>query len=69
MPFSIAHASSPVIHTDGHRRDTLYATGQADIFQLGNDGKTDILLNLDNGKLRFQGCRATRHDDHIHLQL
>lgn len=26
-------------------------------------------LNLDNGKIRFQGCRAARHDDHIHLQL
>ncbi|WP_241482273.1 hypothetical protein [Leisingera sp. ANG-Vp] len=22
-----------------------------------------------SGKLRFQGCRAARHDDHIHLQL
>lgn len=21
------------------------------------------------GKIRFQGCHAARHDDHIHLQL
>lgn len=28
------------------------------------------LLRLDNyGKIRFQGCNAARHDDHIHLQL
>lgn len=22
-----------------------------------------------NEKVRFQGCRAARHDDHLHLQL
>lgn len=26
-------------------------------------------LGLDDPKIRFQGCRAARHDDHIHLQL
>ena len=26
-------------------------------------------LGLADPKLRFQGCRAARHDDHIHLQL
>lgn len=26
-------------------------------------------LGLTSGKLRFQGCRAARHDDHIHVQL
>jgi len=26
-------------------------------------------LGLSFGPLRFQGCRAARHDDHIHLQL
>tara|TARA_Y100000052_G_scaffold19324_2_gene18992 strand:- start:11643 stop:12407 length:765 start_codon:yes stop_codon:yes gene_type:complete len=26
-------------------------------------------LGLQNDKLRFQGCRAARHDDHIHVQL
>lgn len=26
-------------------------------------------LGLSDDKLRFQGCRAARHDDHIHLQL
>lgn len=26
-------------------------------------------LGLSSDKLRFQGCRAARHDDHIHLQL
>ncbi len=26
-------------------------------------------MNLTNKKVRFQGCRAVRHDDHIHIQL
>ena len=26
-------------------------------------------LKLDNDKIRFHGCRAVRHDDHIHLQI
>lgn len=26
-------------------------------------------LNITHPKIRFQGCRAARHDDHIHLQL
>lgn len=26
-------------------------------------------LNISHPKLRFQGCRAARHDDHIHFQL
>ncbi len=26
-------------------------------------------LNLNSEKIRFHGCRAVRHDDHIHLQI
>ncbi|MGL4321023.1 MAG: hypothetical protein ACRCS3_09185, partial [Paracoccaceae bacterium] len=26
-------------------------------------------LGLSDPKIRFQGCRAARHDDHIHFQL
>jgi len=26
-------------------------------------------LNLKNSKIRFHGCKAVRHDDHIHLQI
>lgn len=28
-----------------------------------------VRLGLSDPKLRFQGCRAARHDDHIHIQL
>lgn len=26
-------------------------------------------LNLTNAKIRYHGCRAVRHDDHIHIQI
>lgn len=26
-------------------------------------------MNLQSSKIRFHGCRAVRHDDHIHLQI
>ena len=26
-------------------------------------------LNLQHSKIRFHGCRAVRHDDHIHFQI
>jgi hypothetical protein len=26
-------------------------------------------MNLKNNKVRYHGCRAVRHDDHIHIQL
>lgn len=26
-------------------------------------------LNLTSNKIRFHGCQAVRHDDHIHVQL
>jgi hypothetical protein len=26
-------------------------------------------LGLTSSKIRFQGCNAARHDDHLHLQL
>jgi len=26
-------------------------------------------LKLASNKIRFQGCRAVRHDDHLHVQL
>ena len=26
-------------------------------------------LNLNNDKVRYHGCKAVRHDDHIHIQL
>lgn len=28
-----------------------------------------VRLGLENEKVRYQGCRAVRHDDHIHIQV
>jgi hypothetical protein len=26
-------------------------------------------LGVGGGKVRFQGCRAARHDDHLHVEI
>ncbi len=26
-------------------------------------------LNLNSPKIRFHGCKAARHDDHVHVQI
>jgi hypothetical protein len=26
-------------------------------------------LGITDGHVRFQGCRAARHDDHVHIQV
>lgn len=45
------------------------------ILQDANIGKIFIephlksRLQLTNNKIRYQGCRSVRHDDHIHIQL
>ncbi len=26
-------------------------------------------LGLNDSRIRFQGCRAVRHDDHVHIQI
>jgi hypothetical protein len=45
------------------------------ILQEKNTGKIFIephlktRMNLQNNKIRFHGCRAVRHDDHVHLQI
>jgi murein endopeptidase len=28
-----------------------------------------LRLHITSNKIRFHGCRAVRHDDHIHVQL
>src|SRR5690606_839490 len=28
-----------------------------------------VRMSLNNEKIRFHGCQAVRHDDHIHFQL
>jgi hypothetical protein len=48
------------------------------VHKILNSTKTDKLLiephlknrlNLNNDKIRFQGCHSVRHDDHIHYQI
>jgi len=43
--------------------------GQNSIGKLFIEPHLKKRLNLTNGKVRFHGCQAVRHDDHIHFQL
>lgn len=62
-----------------HQEITLSEKGTRDLILLilkqNNTGKLFIephlkrRLGLNNSKVRFHGCQAVRHDDHIHFQL
>ena len=42
---------------------------QKNIGKLFIEPHLKVRLNLNNRKVRFHGCQAVRHDDHIHFQL
>lgn len=44
-------------------------TSQKEIGKVFIEPYLKARLNLSSNKIRFHGCRAVRHDDHIHLQL
>lgn len=46
----------------------LFATQQA-IGKIFIEPHLKIRLHLTSDKIRFHGCQAVRHDDHIHVQL
>jgi hypothetical protein len=56
---------------DSHRTRELVNifTTNAAIGKIFIEPHLKTRLNLTSGKIRFHGCRAVRHDDHIHLQL
>ena len=66
--------------TLGSRNDLEFdLSNTKDLIQkIVNRTKTDKILiephlknrlNLNNDKIRFQGCHSVRHDDHIHFQI
>jgi hypothetical protein len=44
-------------------------TAQKDIGKLFIEPHLKKRLGLNDAKIRFHGCQAVRHDDHIHVQL
>jgi hypothetical protein len=42
---------------------------QANIGKIFIEPHLKTRLNLESNKIRFHGCQAVRHDDHIHVQL
>lgn len=55
--------------TMGTRRLAKIIVEQREIGMLFIEPHLKARLNLTNEKIRFHGCQAVRHDDHIHFQL
>ena len=53
----------------GTRRLVKRIVKQPEIGKLFIEPHLKSRLNLKNKKIRFHGCQAVRHDDHIHFQL
>jgi hypothetical protein len=47
----------------------LYAASQKEIGRIFLEPHLKKRLKLKSPKIRFHGCQAVRHDDHIHIQL
>jgi len=43
--------------------------GQQELSKLFIEPHLKARLGLTDSRIRFQGCRAVRHDDHIHIQI
>lgn len=55
---------------EGVMRDTLrWLSQRPDIDRIFIEPHLRERLGLRPGKIRFQGCGAARHDDHIHIQI
>lgn len=56
---------------DAARTKTLVNlfANQSSIGKIFIEPHLKIRLHLDDSKVRFQGCHAVRHDDHVHIQL
>ncbi|RNC88517.1 MAG: hypothetical protein ED555_12825 [Allomuricauda sp.] len=53
----------------GTRQLANLIVDQREIGKLFIEPHLKTRLNLTSGKVRFHGCQAVRHDDHIHFQL
>lgn len=67
---SLAHINKELQFSNKGTKDLI-----RQILKQGEVGKVFIephlktRMNLKNSKIRFHGCQAVRHDDHIHFQL
>lgn len=47
----------------------LMITNEASIGKVFLEPHLKMRLGLESNKIRFHGCQAVRHDDHLHIQL
>ena len=58
-----------LVFSEKGTRILINALTSSDIGKLFVEPHLKQRLRLSHPKIRFQGCKATRHDDHIHIQL
>ena len=71
MPFAWLQPSRPTWTLDQPRTAAILAWLQADprVLKIFIEPYLAQCLNVTGGKIRFQGCHAARHDDHIHIEI
>lgn len=74
--YSILGTIIPKWHTENYRFDSErtssllhHITAEPAIQKVFIEPHLKHRLNLNSSKIRFHGCQAVRHDDHIHVQL
>ena len=69
--FAWLQPSRPTWTLDQPRTAAILAWLQADprVLKIFIEPYLAQCLNVTGGKIRFQGCHAARHDDHIHIEI
>ncbi len=67
----VSQKNKPAFIFDGERTRTLITqlTAHNKIGKLFIEPHLKARMKLNNTKIRYHGCQAVRHDDHIHVQL
>ena len=62
---------SPSWHLDEQRTASMlsWLKNQPQVYRIFIEPHLAQRLGLVGGKVRFQGCQAARHDDHIHVEV
>lgn len=61
--------SKPILDTKATRTLLRLIVADPRIGKVLLEPHLKTTLGVENPKIRFQGCRAARHDDHMHIQL
>lgn len=69
MPWLQAKLPPMALDHPRMRAALLHLAGDSRVAKILIEPHVAQTLDVTHSKIRFQGCRAARHDDHIHIQL